>query len=72
MFQPGALAYYAKTTASFKPLKAASNFKTTKDKVSLLWETVVHQVDRKKMVMGGAKKIPIPPIRLKSSPYGQS
>jgi hypothetical protein len=35
MFQPGALAYYAKTTASFKPLKAPDF--TTEDKVSLLW-----------------------------------
>src|SRR5215813_10694529 len=37
MIQAGTLAYYAKTAGSYKPLKAAANFKTTKRRVALLW-----------------------------------
>ena len=37
MIQAGQLAYYAKSKGSLKPVKAAHNFKTVKERVPLLW-----------------------------------
>lgn len=37
MIQAGQLAYFAKTAGSYKPFKAAHNFKTVKERVPLLW-----------------------------------
>lgn len=37
MIQAGQLAYYAETKGSYKPIKAAHNFKTMKERVPLLW-----------------------------------
>src|SRR6266404_8129173 len=37
MIQAGELAYFGKTTGSYKPIKAAHNFKTAKERVPLLW-----------------------------------
>jgi hypothetical protein len=71
MIQPGALAYYARTTASFKPLKAASNFKTMKDKVSLLWgdELYVKSIsDEAAIVSAKGHHLQIPIADLRESP----
>lgn len=44
MIQAGALAYYAEATGSFKPLKAAHNFRSVKDRVALLWGDEVYVI----------------------------
>ena len=37
MIQAGQLAYYNKPKGSYKPLRAAHNFKTAKERVPMLW-----------------------------------
>lgn len=60
MIQAGQLAYYAKSRGLYKPLKAAHNFKTAKERVPLLCGDEMYVKSRKTH------------IRLRSSPHEQS
>jgi hypothetical protein len=68
MIQAESLAYYDKTTAAFKPVKAAHEFKDTKDKVALLWgdEVYVISVGRTHALVsakGHHLKVPVADLR---------
>lgn len=41
---PGQLAYFARDTKSYKPLRAAHNFRTVKPKVAMLWGDPVYVI----------------------------
>src|SRR5216117_2141640 len=47
MIKAGTLAYYGRTTKTFKPLRAAHTFKTAKEHCALLWGDEVYVISIK-------------------------
>ena len=71
MIQAGQLAYYAKTSGSYKPIKAAHNFKTVKDRVPLLWGDEMYVIsinNGEAMVSAKGHHLQLPVADLRETP----
>ena len=71
MIKPNTLAYFDKTKGSFKPIKAAHNFKTMKERVPLLWGDEVFVISVKgdtAIVSAKGHHFQIPTDQLRETP----